>query len=137
MRKGDNRMSEKCKRIARASRQDASRVRPPRGEGRTCTGGLGANQGTAREGASRRGGKWGSPFSNGAGCRCPKRCRVPLPKTVPKRVIGNKRYPTPKKTATAPAPGAGAVFPASAIGVDAGRAASATLLFFGCEVEKW
>ena len=34
-----------------------------------------------------------------------------------------------KKTATAPAPGAGAVFPASAIGADAGCVASATLPF--------
>ena len=63
---------------------------------------------------------------------------MPLLETVPKRGIGNKRHPTPKKTATAPAPGAGAVFPASAIGADAdaGRAASTTLPFFGCEAEK-
>ena len=66
-----------------------------------------------------------------------QRCRVPLPETVLKRGIGNKRHPAPKKTATAPAPGAGAVFPASAIGVDVGRAASATLPFFSCEAEKW
>ena len=66
-----------------------------------------------------------------------QRCRVPLPETVPKRGIGNKRHPAPKNTATAPAPGAGAVFPASAIGADAGSAASATLPFFGCEAEKW
>ena len=65
-----------------------------------------------------------------------QRCRVPLPETVPKRGIGNKRHPAPKKTATAPAPGVGAVFPASAIGADAGSAASATLPFFGCEAEK-
>ena len=37
---------------------------------------------------------------------------------------------------TAPAPGAGAVFPASAPIADAGRAASATLPFYGCEAEK-
>ena len=61
---------------------------------------------------------------------------MPLPETVPKRGIGNKRHPAPKKTTTAPAPGAGAVFLASAIGVDAGRAASATSPFFGCEAEK-
>ena len=60
-----------------------------------------------------------------------QRCRVPLPETVPKRGIGNKRHPAPKKTAMAPAPGAGAVFPASAIGADARRAALATLSFFG------
>ena len=63
-------------------------------------------------------------------------CQVPLPETVPKRGIGNKRHRAPKKTATAPAPGAGAVFPASAICADAGRAASATLPFFGCEAGK-
>ena len=63
-------------------------------------------------------------------------CRMPLPETVPKRGIGNKRHPTPKKRATAPAPGAGAVFPALAIGADAGGAASATLPFFGCEAER-
>ena len=62
---------------------------------------------------------------------------VPLPGTVPKRGIGNKRHRTPKKMATTPAPRAGAVFPASTIGADAGRAASATLPFFGCEAEKW
>ena len=61
---------------------------------------------------------------------------MPLPETVLKRDIGSKRHPAPKKTARAPAPGAGAIFPASAIGVDAGRAASAMLPFFGCEAEK-
>ena len=59
------------------------------------------------------------------GFACFQRCRVPLPEMVPKRGIGNKWHPAPKKTATAPAPGAGAVFPASA-----------TLSFFGCEAEK-
>ena len=61
---------------------------------------------------------------------------MPLPETVPKRGIGNKRQPAHKKTSMAPAPGAGAVFPASAIGADAGRAAWTTLPFFGCEAEK-
>ena len=61
---------------------------------------------------------------------------MPLPETVLKRGIGNKRHTTPKKMATASAPGAGAIFPASAIGADAGRAASTTLPFFGCEAEK-
>ena len=65
-----------------------------------------------------------------------QRCRVPLPETVPKHGIGNKRHPAPKKTAMAPAQGAGAIFPASPIGADVGRAASATLPFFGCEAEK-
>ena len=58
MRKGDNRLSEKCKRIARASGHESSGVQPPRGEGRTCTSRLGANQGTAQEGACRPDGKW-------------------------------------------------------------------------------
>ena len=54
---------------------------------------------------------------------------MPLRETVPKRGIGNKRHPTSKKMATAPAPGAGAVFLASAISADAGCVASATLPF--------
>ena len=58
-----------------------------------------------------------------------QRCREPLLETVPKRGIGNKRHPAPKKMATTPAPGAGAIFLASAIGADAGSAASATLPF--------
>ena len=61
---------------------------------------------------------------------------MPLPETVSKRGIGNKRHPVPKKMATALAPGAGAIFSASEIGADAGRAASDLLPFFGCEAEK-
>ena len=56
-----------------------------------------------------------------------------LPEMVPKRGIGNKLHPTSKKTATAPALGAGAVFPASTMGADAGCVASATLSFLAAK----